>query len=142
MSTIWFNATSFRALFPAFANTTTYPDATLQIYWDTGTSYISDKYGYCWPRWPLARQTLALNQMAAHLAYLNTQIAAGKPTGVLQGATIDKITVQLQPPPLTDQWSWWLNQSPYGQQLLALLQTAAVGGFFAGGFPVRDSLRR
>lgn len=148
MATILYNDTNFRAMFPAFANTTTYPQATIQQYWNLATSYITDctRTGYyegfaCVNGTP-AQQTNALNLMTAHFLYLNTLIVAGQPTGVLTGATIDKVSVQLQAPPESNQWQWWLNQSPYGQQLLALLQIAAAGGrFFSAGAPVVCSIR-
>ncbi len=149
MATILYNDANFRALFPAFADVTKYPQATIQQYWDLATSYITDctRTGYyegfaCVNRQP-KQQTNALNLMTAHLLYLNTLVAAGQPTGTLTGATIDKVSVQLQPPPAPNQWQWWLNQSPYGQQLLALLQVAAAGGrFFTSGAPVVPAFRR
>ena len=76
------------------------------------------------------RLTLALNFMTAHLVYLNQIANSGQNTALMQGATIDKVSVQLTPPPEAGQWQWWLNQSPYGQSLLALLQVASVGGFY------------
>jgi hypothetical protein len=143
MATIWFNATAFRALFSAFSDSIAYPDLVLQLYWHTATAYVNNQYGGCYiGGFTLAQQTLALNQMTAHLAYLNSLIGAGETPGIVQSSTIDKISVQLTPPPVPNQWQWWLNQSPYGQQLLALLQTSSVGGFYYGGFPVAPSFRR
>lgn len=143
MSAILFDVTTFRALFPAFTNVTTYPTAALQIFWDSATSYITDQTALgCWNGINPKQLTLALNLMAAHLTYLNTLAAAGQPTGLLQAATIDKVSVQLTPPPQVNQWQWWLNQSPYGQQLLALLQAATVGGRFYNPAPVFTAIRR
>lgn len=143
MAVIRFDVATFRALFPALSNTTEFPDGALQIWWDMATAYVSDRYGGCYVgSFTLAQQTLALNQMTAHLAYLNSLIGAGETPGIVQSSTIDKISVQLTPPPIPNQWQWWLNQSPYGQQLLALLQTVSVGGFYYGGFPVAPAFRR
>ena len=143
MAIITFNPTQFRALFPLYANTVTYPNMVLQLYWDTATAYISNKTGGCYClSLTVGQQTLALNLMTAHLAYLNTQINAGNATGVVQGATIDKVSVQIVPPPNTNNWQYWLNQSPFGQQLLALLQAAGVGGCLIGGYPTVYTLRR
>lgn len=144
MATIYFNAAVFRATAPAFSNTFTYPDARIQAQWDLATAYLSNNTVIgCYNGMPLGQQTSALNLMTAHLMALNAAIAAGQPTGVLTGATIDKVSVQLQPPPDENQWQWWLNQTPYGQQLLALLQVASAGGrFFTSGLPVVPAFRR
>ncbi|HZZ80030.1 MAG TPA: DUF4054 domain-containing protein [Gemmataceae bacterium] len=129
---ISFNPTAFRALFPAFANTVTYPDAQVQAYWDTATAYVSNRSGGCYTGGlSLPQQTLALNQMTAHLLCISGMIASGNTPGVTVGATIDKISVTLEPPPAPNQWQYWLQTTPYGQLLLALLQVASVGGFYA-----------
>ncbi len=128
MLCIQYNDLVFRALFPAYQNT---PIQALQTYWDTATAYVSNRNGGCYTgALSLSQQTLALNQMTAHLVYLSELIAAGNTPGVMTGATIDKVSVTLEPPPAMNQWQWWLNQSPYGQQLLALLKVASAGGFY------------
>lgn len=137
MAILTFNVTLFRAAYPAFSNSTTYPDALLQMYWDTGTCYISNE-NYGWLK-DACRQ-LALNLMTAHLTYLSTLINQSKSGTIKQSATIDKVTVTLVPPPINDsEFDWWLNTSPYGQQLLTLLQVQSVGGFYVGGSPERAS---
>ena len=89
----------------------------IQIYWDTATAYVSNRTGGCYTGgMSVAQQTLALNQMTAHLLYLSGLIAAGNTPGVLVGATIDKISVTLEPPPAPNQWQYWLQTTPYGQQ--------------------------
>jgi hypothetical protein len=132
MGCINYNDAAFRALFPAYANTVLYPAVMVQTYWNTAGAYVSNRTGGCYTGgMTLAQQTLALNQMTAHLLYLSGLIASGNTPGVLTGATIDKISVTLEPPPASNEWQYWLNQTPYGQQLLALLQVASVGGFYA-----------
>lgn len=144
MATIAFDPTVFRALFPAFSDTTAYPDIVLQLYWDTGTAYINDEETvvYCGGM-SVAQQTLALNYMAAHLAALNALIAAGETPGIETSSSIDKISVTMQPPPAKTQWQWWLNTTPYGAQLLALLSALSVGGlyFSGGGFSPKLAFR-
>jgi hypothetical protein len=79
-----YNDTFFRSLFPAYANTVTYPAVMVQIFWDTATAYVSNRQGGCYVGGLMpAQQTLALNQMTAHLLYLNGQIAAGTTPGVM-----------------------------------------------------------
>jgi hypothetical protein len=132
MGCIAYNDSAFRALFPAYANTVQYAPSTVQAFWDTATAYVSNRRGGCFTGGlTVAQQSLALNQMTAHLLYLNGLIATGNVPGVMTAATVDKVSVTLEPPPAPNQWQYWLNQSPYGQQLLALLQVASVGGFYA-----------
>ena len=135
-----FDVTAFRLLFPAFADPTVYPDARLQMYWDMAISYISDVANYGWLQ-GLDRQ-LALNLLTAHLAAISDIILAGQVPNLMQTATIDKVSVGLTPPPIPNQWQWWLNQTGYGQQLLALLQAKSVGGFYVGGLPERSAFRK
>ena len=137
-SVFTFDVTAFRLLFPAFANDITFPDATLTQNWNNATCYVSannygDLNGDC--------RLYALNLMTAHITQLQVIVAAGQTPGVLQSATIDKITVSYDPPPKPDQWQWWLNQTAYGQQLLALLRANAAAGFYYGGLPERSAIR-
>lgn len=135
---IQYNNTVFRAMFPAFADATTYPDDLLLLYWNTATAYIS-KWPQCdFDGFTLAQQTLALNDMTAHLAQLQTMANAGQQGGIVTGAGVGAVNVSLLPPPVEDQWAWWLNQTPYGAALLALLEVVMVGGIFIGdGVPAR-----
>lgn len=135
MATLSFDYDLFIAQFPAYSNPTTYPEVTLQMYWDIATNYVSDNTVCAVLN--EASQQYAINLMTAHIAYLNGLITSGQVPGLVQNATIDKITVGLTPPPLPNQFSWWLNLTPYGQQLYALLQVSSVGGFYIGGSPTR-----
>lgn len=142
--TLTFDVTLFRTQFPAFSNATNFPDETLQMYWDMATCYISDTNcgvlnGNC-------RQT-AINLMTAHLTQISVIIGANPTTSgtpkVVTGSTIDKISVTLTPPPFNNsQYWWWLSTTPYGAQLLALLQAKAIGGMYVGGLPETAAFRR
>jgi hypothetical protein len=137
MGNIQYNDANFRALFPAFASTIEYPSTTLQLCWTTATAYISScsqgGYGL-----KLQQQALALNQMTAHITQLMYSAASDQASGVVVGATVDKVTVTIMPPPATNEWRYWLNETPYGQMLLSLLEARAVGGFLAvGAVPFR-----
>lgn len=138
---IVFDPTAFRALFPAFANTGTYPDATLQSWFDLATGYISTT-NFNGLMLGGAARVQALNLLTAHLGAIFGLIAAGQTPGFGTQARIDKIEVQVEPPPSKTQFTWWLNTTPYGQQLAALLEVSAVGGFYAGGLPERSGIRR
>jgi hypothetical protein len=127
---IEFNVTEFRVAFPAFENTTTYPDDILQGWFDVASVYISTTdYGAL----TLLPRTRSLDLMTAHLAAMATTQAAGNTPGFVQSATIDKISVTLTPPKNQSDFLWWLNGTPYGAQLAALLTVHAVGGFYVPG---------
>lgn len=140
-SILVYDDTAFRLQYPFFANVTTYPEITLQTNFTNGTSYISDyNAGILQGQ---SRQT-ALYLMTAHITALNDIIVAnnGAAPGYVTNAKIDKISVTLEPPPAKNQFQWWLNLTPWGQQLLALLQVQSAGGWAVGGNPERLGMRR
>ena len=134
-----FDESLFRSSFPAYANVTSFPSGTLNLYWTWSTYYLSNISNYGALR-GTSRQ-LALNMMTAHLVAQNVIIGDGNTPYIVQGSTIDKISVTLEPPPIPNQWQWWLNTTPYGQQLLALLQANTAGGWSIGGTPQTSSFR-
>ena len=134
-----FDVTQFRATYTEFSDPLKYPDAVLQNYWDIATCYISNEnYGYLSGD---CRQ-LAINLMTAHLAKIADLSNSGQLAILAQAASIDKISVSLTPPPLKNQFAWWLSTTAYGQQLYALLQARSVGGFYVGGLPEKSAFRR
>jgi|SRR5690606_29752653 len=127
----------FQKQFPDYSNPIMYPEVLLQNYWDVSIYYITPVGNFGALQGGMRQY--AINLMIAHLIYLNLLIGTGNPNtgsqvpGLMQNATIDKVTVGLTPPPVPNQFQWWLNQTPWGQQLLALLQMNSVGGFYIGG---------
>jgi len=143
MSTVTFDPTLFRLLYPQFANATTYPDVLLSARFDIATGYVSpDNYGCM----SMPVRTQALGLMTAHLMAIGVLIAQNNyqgQVGVVTGATVDGVSITLAAPPTgTSQWRWWLNTTPYGAELLALLDVQAVGGFAVGGLPETAAFRR
>lgn len=142
MSTITLDPAAFRALFPQFADPAKWPDAALSIQFGAATGYVSaDTYGDM----PVAARTNALYLMTAHLLALGVIIAQNNysgQVGVVQGAVVDHVQITLTPPPVKSQWQWWLNTTPYGAQLLGLLDAQAAGGVFVGGLPERAAFRK
>lgn len=139
MATIVFDVAAFRIAFPAFANETTYPDATLQAYWDAACCYISPA-DYGWLHGDCRAR--ALNLMTAHLAALSTMIANGQAVGVGQSATVGAVSVSMVPPPIKSGFQYWLCTTPYGIQLWALLSAKAAGGLYVGGLPEKSAFRK
>lgn len=142
MTTITLDPAAFRALFPQFADPVKWPDAALSIQFGAATGYVSaDTYGDM----PVAVRTNALYLMTAHLLALGVIIAQNNysgQVGVVQGAVVDHVQITLTPPPVKSQWQWWLNTTPYGAQLLGLLDAQAAGGFYVGGLPERAAFRK
>jgi len=137
-TTFTFDYASFIAAYPEFNNPVTFPVATLQSYWNQGNAYI-DPTNYGWLQGNSRLE--ACNLITAHIAKLFILIQNNQVPGLMQNATIDKVTVGLTPPPLKNQFQWWLSLTPYGQMLLALLQVNSVGGFFVGSLPERSAFR-
>lgn len=129
----------FRGAFPAFRDAGAFPDALVERHFDAACSHVSPRNAG--PLQGKDRQR-ALNLMTAHLLHLEQLILSGSAGGVVQGAAIDKVSVTLTPPPIKKQFDWWLNQSPYGQELLVLLKGKGAGGFYIGGSPERAAFRK
>ena len=140
MASVTFSESEFRAMFPAFASETKYPDAVLQGYFDMATCYVenSDWFGYQ----DCLKQALYL--MIAHIAAIATNVNSGKAGagGVVTSAGIGDVNVAIQPPPIKSSFQYWLNQTPYGQQLLALLCAQFSAGVYYGGLPERSAFRK
>lgn len=137
---------AFRAAFPAFADPVLFPDAMLQIQWTIGACYLSDRAcSCCAPDGTDCRETFQY-LMLAHLLALGVIVSAGGTNsgsaGIASSARVDKVAVTLVAPPVSDAWDWWLNGTPYGAQLLALLSIRASGGFYAGGLPEPTAFRK
>lgn len=145
-----YDDTLFRNTFPEFADQTLYPAAQIQVYWGIAQSFVSVDGSPCYI---LTGNALAyaLNCLTAQLYSIALQqldaTSSGQTPGSQQGgyetsATIDKVSVTMLAPPAADMWEWWLAQTPYGQALLALLKTLAVGGISVGGLPERNAFRK
>lgn len=122
-------------IFAQYSNPVLYPEAVIQAYWNNAINYISNigNFGAIQG----AQRQNAIDLMTAHLMFLSGLAQSGQVPGLVQTATIDKVSVGLTPPPLPNQFQWWMNLSPYGQMLLAMLQANSVGGWYVGGSPVR-----
>lgn len=140
MATLMFDIPGFRVQFPFFSDETQWPDARLQGCWDSATCHISPVENQCISGSCLRR---AVNLMTAHLCQLSNVALAGDSGGVVNSASIGRVSVSITPPPFGgDQWSWWLNQTVYGQELEALLSVKKVGGQFIGGRPEKSAFRK
>jgi hypothetical protein len=147
-----FDPAKFREMFPEFKDTQKYPDAMLEMYWDLATAFIGTQGCPCGSISGKQR-TAILNLMTAHLLALSSQ-ADGDTSGQAGGASIPaaggyetsshigEISVARMTPPAADGWQFWLAQTPYGQQIWALVSLLAVGGLAIGGLPERTGFRK
>lgn len=135
-----FDPAAFRLLFPAFADPFTYPDEMLEGYYVMAQCFITPSC--LWGCDDCLGTALYL--MTAHLLSTtgNAVTAAMSGSGVITAATIDKVTVSRQVPATRGNFSQFLIQSPFGQQLLALLSKKAAGGWSIGGSLERQSIRK
>lgn len=102
------------------------------------------------PGFPLADpedRRYALFLMTAHMLALRKQAADNLADGTLPAggrvrkATVGAVTVETDTPsnPNADDYTYWLNQTTYGQELLAFLSNAAPAGIYRNFRP--DSVR-
>lgn len=132
--------------FTLYSNPTYYPESLLLNYWNVALNYVSNvNYGdICGDK-----REYAIQLMMSHIIYLTNLTNTGNGFGTgsggspgtvpyqMQSATIDKVSVTVTPPPNPDQFQWWLGLTPFGQQLLAMLQIQTVGGQYIGGSNLR-----
>lgn len=143
--TLAFDATAFRTQLPNLFADPPFTDGLLEVFWDTAICYISPESNNFLDDTCLRQ---AINLMTAHLATQNQQAQGSAPgggggqTGFVENATIDKVSVTVQTFDNPSKFQYWLNQTPFGMQLYALLHAAAAGGFYVGGFNELGSFRR
>lgn len=123
-----FDLSVFRSLYPQFS---TVSDAAVMAASGQADCYIDSTYA----------DDCAIYLMVAHLLQLSANAATGKPGGQITTATIDKVSVTVAQAPGTTSYAYWLNSTPYGQQLAALLARCAAGGTHVGGLPERAAFR-
>ncbi len=123
----------FNALYPEFAVAPyNYNSTKIETFWDQAIQYISDvNFGVLRDK---ARK-LAINQMTAHLAYINNLASSGEQSGIMTAATVGDVNISLTPPPFKDGFEYWIQSSIYGMQLLALLNLKSVGGIYIASQP-------
>ena len=84
---------------------------------------------------------LAIYLFAAHLLALQKSIKEGNTSvNMTASASIDKVSVSMVPPPSLGAFEYWLNQTQYGAELLALLSVVLPIPLLLGGSFVRTLL--
>ena len=125
---------TFLARFPEFDDSEKYPIANLQNYGDRAMMHITQSV----PGMPMVGhyREYALFLMTAHLITLDAQDDANDPGSALAGtpfkATVGSVSIEATKPNsfTSDDWNYWLNQTKYGRELLAYLDTQCAPGIF------------
>lgn len=133
------NVSQFRINFPPYADETTYPDSLLNTQYTIGKCYMEDSS--CVAGDPDCLEHM-FDLMLAHLMYIRDEVNAGNNVGVVTAANEGDVSVTLAQPPVNDEFHYWYNSSPYGRQLIVLLEANAIGGTFVGGLPERKGFRK
>lgn len=124
------NQADLRMNYPQFADPAAFSYQQLQQALANARAHISDaNYG----RLRGQSRLKAIYLMAGHLLAIQQQAQNGGVAGVVTGSNVDKVGVQFAAPPVKSQWAWWLSTTAYGAELLALMQSAAAGGFYIPG---------
>lgn len=115
----------FIAQFPEFSEN---PNIDRMI--GRATNYVDLHCGYICDK----RKQYAIFLLTAHLLSLQNNIQNGDATGGVQtGATIDKVSVSIAPPPYSNGFEYWLEQTQYGAELLALINILIATPDYVGG---------
>lgn len=126
-----FPLADFRLLYPQFDAV---PDDVVNLIASQALCYIGIHACNCGEQgWML---------LVAHMLFLRESMNGGTVgPGALASATIGSVSVSFQAPSSTDGWSHWLNQSPFGQQFIALTKACFGGAMYIGGLPERSAFR-
>lgn len=127
----------FRRLYPAFKDPVKYTNEMIQEKGLLAQGYLTEGCSL-----KGAKYEQAVYMMTAHLMWIDHLLSLGQTTvGVTIGATVDKVSVTSQPPPVRTGWQYWLSTTPYGSALWAFLMISAAGGWYIGGAPERSAFR-
>lgn len=120
----------FKIMYPMFADM---GDELIQFVAEDALCYMNDCGGKCTDQlWML---------LVAHMLHLRKQAGAGGLVGSVASATIDKVSVSFNAPPVTSDASYWFSLSPFGQQFLALRGRCSSPVMYIGGSPERSAFR-
>jgi hypothetical protein len=135
-----FNYALFQQQCPAFASAPT--EAVLQTYFGMACQYADPNDNWCFG-FNGDSLDMVLNLLTAHIAEIQSLIAAGEDSVIVTSATVDKVAVSLMEPPVKDSFQYWLYTTPYGKQVLALARAKFAGGFYvSAGIRERRAFRK
>lgn len=127
------DAATFRTDFPEFADTTAYPDATVNFWLGVGVLRLNPT------RW-VDLLDFGLELFTAHqlvIAKQNTDAAVfggvpGTNTGAVSAESVDKVSVAYDVNIASEADAGYWNLSTYGTQFINLARMAGMGGIEVG----------
>ena len=126
----------FIVQFPEFATVT---QSVVQMNFDMASNYISSvNYGSLRD----GARLLALYQLTAHLLRISGQITKDQMIGSIVSATEGSVSLTVMQPENSSEFTFWLNQTPYGQSVSALLRVKSAFGLWSGGSAVNRNIRK
>lgn len=130
----------FRSQLTAFSDPLLHSDAIIAVNWDLATCYISPTCGgalndNC--------RAYAINLATAHILTLKKHLTEDAPaSGQVNAASEGTVSVSLTLPESKTAFQFWLNKTPYGQELHALLKAKGSVGFYIGGSSITQTYRK
>lgn len=141
MSQVELNVKDLRDAFPEFSDEAKYPEKYLERFLTQASMYISRHSGVIRDDVRL----LAIQYMACHLMSLSAMAGDGTLTGndgnIVTSSHIGSVSVSIQPPVARNAYEQWIQSTPYGKALWALLQANHPTGFFWVGTPRAFGIR-
>jgi hypothetical protein len=136
-----FNYPLFQQQVPAMAASPS--ETLLGFYYAMAQTFANNGYdNYC-GGFNGAALDMVLNLLTAHIAQIQQTILDGQDTVVVTGSSIDKVSVSLLAPPVSDSFQYWLQTTPYGKMVSALARAQFAGGFYVSkGLPERRGFRK
>jgi hypothetical protein len=110
MASVVFDPTSFKLRYPEFVNV---DNGLLTLFFDEATLYLSNKDNS--PVQNIARRTMLLNMLVAHIAAINGKLNAGGipgPVGRVSSATEGSVSISTEY--LLPGTHAWFSQTVYG----------------------------
>ena len=129
MSSIVFDIAEFREQYPIFDDIS---DTVVLRAFSCAEMFISNNTS-CYL--PDAKLKFVLYLMTAHILQIGVETGSnsGGNSGIVSSANIDKISVSFEARLSKSAFSYFLNKTMYGEQILALFSLWAAGGFYIGG---------
>ena len=125
MAVVIFDPTAFKSRYPEFSAVS---NAALQAYFTEACLYLSNMDNS--PVQDIARRTLLLNMLTAHIAYVGGALSTdgqARPVGRVSSASEGSVSAAFEDTPATPGSGAWFRQSQYGASFWQA--TTALRGF-------------
>lgn len=138
MASVTLNITTFRSQYPEFTSEIKFTDSAVTMAFNKATIFFKNETN-C--ELDEVQLEVILYLMTAHLLKVQSNTLKGG-SGLVGSATIDKVSISIISPKNLSEFEYFLNQTIYGQELLALMAILTLGGFYVGGSPETMAFKR